>query len=112
MASGDTGLLDEVVPYFHPEGDDGAEKASLRDHAERAISVMNRRVIPGTSLAAYGHGDWNDSMQPFDPAMRERLCSSWTVTLHYQTLTALSTALRRFGSVTGRAGSRPWQRRF
>jgi cellobiose phosphorylase len=29
--------------------------------------------------------------------MRERLCSSWTVTLHYQTLTTLSTALRRFG---------------
>jgi cellobiose phosphorylase len=97
IASGDTSLLDEVVPYFHQEGDDKAEKATVRHHAERAISLMNRRVIPGTSLAAYGHGDWNDSMQPFDPAMRERLCSAWTVTLHYQTLTALSTALRRFG---------------
>jgi 1,2-beta-oligoglucan phosphorylase len=97
LASGDTSLLDEVVPFFHPEGDDKAEKVSIRHHAERAISLMNRRVIPGTSLAAYGHGDWNDSMQPFDPAMRERLCSAWTVTLHYQTLTALSTALRRFG---------------
>ena len=96
-ASEDTSLLDEVVPFFHPEGDHKAEKASLRHHAERAISVMNSRVIPGTSLAAYGHGDWNDSMQPFEPAMRERLCSSWTVTLHYQTLTALSTALRRLG---------------
>jgi cellobiose phosphorylase len=97
MASGDTSLLDEVVPFFHPEGDDKAEKVSVRDHAERAISLMNRRVIPGTSLAAYGHGDWNDSMQPFDPTMRERLCSAWTVTLHYQTLATLSAALRRFG---------------
>jgi len=97
IASGDTSLLDEVVPYFHLEGDDKAEKATVRHHAERAVSLMNSRVIPGTSLAAYGHGDWNDSMQPFDPAMRERLCSAWTVTLHYQTLTALSTALRRFG---------------
>jgi cellobiose phosphorylase len=97
IASGDTGLLDEVVPFFHPEGDEKAEKATVRVHAERAISLMNRRVIPGTSLAAYGHGDWNDSMQPFDPAMREKLCSSWTVTLHYQTLTTLSGALRRFG---------------
>lgn len=97
IASGDTSLLDEGVPYFHPEGDDKAEKATVRHHAERAVSLMNSRVIPGTSLAAYGHGDWNDSMQPFDPAMRERLCSAWTVTLHYQTLTALSTALRRFG---------------
>jgi cellobiose phosphorylase len=96
-ASEDRGLLDEEVPFFHPEGDHIAEKASLRHHAERAISVMNARVIPGTALAAYGHGDWNDSMQPFDPTMRERLCSSWTVTLHYQTLTALSAALRRLG---------------
>jgi len=98
IASGDTSLLDEVVPFFHPEGDDKAEKVSIRLHAERAISLMNRRIIPGTSLAAYGHGDWNDSMQPFDPTMRERLCSAWTVTLHYQTLTTLSTALRRFGA--------------
>jgi cellobiose phosphorylase len=97
MASGDMSLLDEVVPFFHPEGDDKAESVSIRLHAERAISLMNRRVIPGTSLAAYGHGDWNDSMQPFDPAMRERLCSAWTVTLHYQTLTTLGTAFRRFG---------------
>jgi len=96
-ASGDTSLLDAKVPFFHPEGDAEAEKASVRQHAERAIFVMNSRVIPGTSLAAYGHGDWNDSMQPFDPTMRERLCSSWTVTLHYQTLTVLSAALRRFG---------------
>ncbi len=97
IASGDTSLLDEGVPFFHPEGDDKAEKASVRHHAERAISLMNGRVIPGTSLAAYGHGDWNDSMQPFDASMRDRLCSAWTVTLHYQTLTALSMALRRFG---------------
>jgi cellobiose phosphorylase len=97
IASGDTSLLDEVVPFFHPEGDDKAEKVPMRLHAERAISLMNRRVIPGTSLAAYGHGDWNDSMQPFDPAMRERLCSAWTVTLHYQTLMTLSAALRQFG---------------
>ncbi len=96
-ASEDRSLLDEVVPFFHPEGDHMAEKDSLWRHVERALSVMNGRLIPGTSLAAYGHGDWNDSMQPFDPTMRERLCSSWTVTLHYQTLTALATALRRLG---------------
>ena len=96
-ASEDRSLLDEKVPFFHPEGDHKAEKDSLWHHAERAISVMNGRVIPGTSLAAYGHGDWNDSMQPFDLTMRERLCSAWTVTLHYQTLTALCTALRRLG---------------
>ena len=67
IASEDGSLLDEIVPFFHPEGDDQAEKATLWQHVERALAVMNRRVIPGTRLAAYGHGDWNDSMQPADP---------------------------------------------
>jgi cellobiose phosphorylase len=97
IASEDGSLLDEVVPFFHPEGNHKAEEASVWGHVERALAVMSGRVIPGTRLAAYGHGDWNDSMQPFDPAMRERLCSAWTVTLHYQTLTAMAKALHRLG---------------
>jgi cellobiose phosphorylase len=97
LASEDASLLDEVVPFFHPEGHDHAEQTTLWGHVERALAVMAVRVIPGTHLAAYGHGDWNDSLQPADPAMRERLCSAWTVTLHYQTLTTLARALRRIG---------------
>jgi cellobiose phosphorylase len=97
LAAEDASLLDEVVPFFHPEGDAPAETATLWAHVERALAVMAARLIPGTHLAAYGHGDWNDSLQPADPAMRERLCSAWTVTLHYQTLTTLAKALRRVG---------------
>ncbi len=54
-------------------------------------------MIPGTNLAAYGHGDWNDSLQPVDPAMCERLCSAWTVMLHHHTLVCLAKALRQVG---------------
>src|SRR5262249_21122552 len=63
------------------------------------LSVMAARVIPGTHLAVYGHGDWNDSLQLVDPAMRERLCSAWTVTLYYQTFTILVRVMRRLGRV-------------
>jgi cellobiose phosphorylase len=97
LASEDASLLDEVVPFFHPEGYDHAEQMTLWAHVERALAVMAARMIPGTHLAAYGHGDWNDSLQPADPAMRERLCSAWTVTLHYQTLTTLARALHCVG---------------
>jgi cellobiose phosphorylase len=97
IASEDTSLLDEVVPFFHPQGDEQAKNATVWGHVKRALRVISRRVIPGTNLAAYGHGDWNDSLQPVDPAMCERLCSAWTVTLHYQTLTALADALSRIG---------------
>ncbi|MCC2658381.1 MAG: hypothetical protein K0Q76_3489 [Panacagrimonas sp.] len=88
IASGDTQVLDQAVPYF-----DG-RSATVWDHAQRALAVIAGRVIPGTTLAAYGHGDWNDSLQPADPALRERLCSAWTVTLHVQTLTTLARGLR------------------
>jgi len=93
-ASGDASVLDETVRYF-----DG-EAATVWEHVERALSLIEKRVIPGTSLAAYGHGDWNDSLQPADPAMREKMCSAWTVTLHHQALVSLASVLRPLGRET------------
>jgi 1,2-beta-oligoglucan phosphorylase len=97
LASGDVSLLDEVVPFFHPEGADRAEQAPIADHLGRALGLIQARLIPGTELAAYGNGDWNDALQPVDPAMRERLCSAWTVTLHFYTLANLSAAFNYLG---------------
>ena len=95
-ATGDATLLDEKLPYFEAN-ESAAEIASIRQHVERALDLIHRRVIEGTVLAAYGHGDWNDSLQPAKPDMRERLCSSWTVTLNYQTFAALAAAFRQIG---------------
>lgn len=97
LASGDGSFLEASVPFHHPSGPDQAEHASIATHIERAFSLMAERRIPNTRLAAYGHGDWNDSLQPVDPTMREQLCSTWTVTLHYQTLTTLAEAYHRLG---------------
>ena len=96
LASGDAGLLDAGVP-FHTAPDAQAAPHPLHEHIRRALAVIAARRIAGTHLAAYGHGDWNDSLQPADPAMRERLCSAWTVTLHHQTLTTLAEAFERLG---------------
>lgn len=103
-ASEDTSVLDEPVPFFHPEGDEKAERATLWHHVDRALAVMNSRVIAGTRLAAYGNGDWNDSLQPVQPAMREHLSSAWTVTLHHQTLLTLAATLSRLGLCDRAAG--------
>ena len=92
IASGDADLLSEQVPFF-----DAGDSGTVWEHVQRALAVVRERVIPGTSLAAYGHGDWNDSLQPADPVLRERLCSAWTVTLHVQTLTTLARGLRAAG---------------
>ncbi len=91
LATEDRALLDVVLP-FHDD-----DTASLWQHVERALAVIAARRIENTHLAAYGHGDWNDSLQPVDAASRERLCSAWTVTLHHQVLDTLARALRRIG---------------
>ena len=93
----DSSILDEISPYFHPDGDAQAESVSIRQHVECALKLIEARVIHGTVLAAYGHGDWNDSLQPAKPDMRERLCSAWTVTLNYQTFIALAAAFKSIG---------------
>ena len=98
-ASGDRSILDETLPFFHPDGDAAAEKTTILGHVDRALELIQNRVISGTVLAAYGHGDWNDSLQPAKPDMRERLCSSWTVTLNYQTFITLADAFKSAGLI-------------
>jgi 1,2-beta-oligoglucan phosphorylase len=93
LATGDTSLLDAEAP-FHCAPGRRIRSATVLQHVERALGVIARRRVAGTALAAYGHGDWNDSLQPVDPSMRERLCSTWTVILHHQTLTALARAMK------------------
>ncbi|WP_369973969.1 GH36-type glycosyl hydrolase domain-containing protein, partial [Pelomonas sp. KK5] len=95
LASGDAALLEETLP-FHDDA-----PAPLREHLRRALALIERRMIPGRGLVAYGHGDWNDALQPADPALRESLCSAWTVTLHAQTLATLAEAYEHLGLDAG-----------
>jgi cellobiose phosphorylase len=94
ITSGDAGILDEPVRFFDPKDASEGESATVWQHALRALKLIEKRVIPGTALAAYGHGDWNDALQPADPVLRDSMCSAWTVVLHFQTLTRLAAALR------------------
>lgn len=96
--TGDIGLLEERLPYFCAESEAAAETGAVSQHLERALALIEKRVIAGTRLATYGQGDWNDSLQPARSDMRERLCSSWTVTLNYQMLLTLCEAFRRLGN--------------
>jgi len=102
-AAEDASILDERFPFFDARGATCGEPAPLSEHVERALGVIAERVVAGTRLAAYGNGDWNDSLQPVDPAMKERLCSTWTVTLHYHTLRTLAAGLRSVGRGGGGA---------
>jgi cellobiose phosphorylase len=97
IASGDASILDERVRLFDRQGPAAGELLSVWQHVQRALGLIARRVVAGTALPAYGHGDWNDSLQPADPSLPSHMCSAWTVTLHVQTFTTLAQALRAIG---------------
>jgi cellobiose phosphorylase len=94
--TGDTSLLDELLPFV---GDDGpTEAASFAEHLQRAVLRITECTVPGSPLPAYGHGDWNDSLQPADPALAARLVSTWTAVLQTQALRTLAEGLRVVGA--------------
>ena len=97
-ATGDLAILDEQVAYTDDQTKAvTAGTETIFAHAERQIARIERDCIAGTALPVFGGGDWEDTLQPADPAMAQRLVSAWTVELAYQTLD-------RYRTVSDRAG--------
>ena len=96
-ATGDVGLLEEPVAWRRDDGSATAGGDPVRAHVAKLLATVRERFIPGTRLIRYGEGDWNDSLQPADPRMRDWMVSSWTVALLFQ-------QLNRYVAVLSRAG--------
>ncbi|MGA7383472.1 MAG: cellobiose phosphorylase [Methylocella sp.] len=95
-ATGDTGFLDENVAWRR---EDTLEKTTRKDtvaeHVKCLLAATRARFIPGTHLIRNGEGDWNDSLQPADPGLRDWMVSSWSVALLFQQLSRYAEVLRR-----------------
>ncbi len=94
--SNDTAILKEKIPYTSEKTKRMLkEKVSLLAHIQKEIAKIKANCVPGTALISYGHGDWEDTLQPADPEMRKKMISSWTVELTYQTLRRFSRICRK-----------------
>ena len=82
-ATGDFAFLDEPIALAARRRfrADRARTDPIAAHVDKLLATVRERFIPGTHLIRYGEGDWNDSLQPADPAMRDWMVSSWTVAL-------------------------------
>lgn len=101
-ATNDLAFLGEEIGYTDPEGfEPTGPHEALWAHCDRVLAQCQARFVTGTALVDYGDGDWDDTLQPADPAMRTRMVSAWTVALAYQTLRQFSKVCRR-----ARAGAR------
>jgi cellobiose phosphorylase len=83
-ATGDLAFLSQEVAWTADDFTKTARKDSIAVHVDKLLDVVRGQFIPGTHLIRYGLGDWNDSLQPADPEMRDWMVSSWTVALLYQ----------------------------
>jgi cellobiose phosphorylase len=96
-ATGDFGFLDEPVAWRRQDFAATERRDPVAAHVSKLLATVRERFIPGTHLIRYGEGDWNDSLQPADPGMRDWMVSSWTVALLFQ-------QLNRYAEVLARAG--------
>jgi cellobiose phosphorylase len=94
----DGSMLQAPVPYTDDETlQQTATSETVVQHADRVLEALGARFLPGVSLPRFGEGDWDDSLQPADPMLRDRMVSSWTTALLYQTLRRFGAALVRYG---------------
>jgi cellobiose phosphorylase len=95
-ASNDFSILDAQIPYTNI-GDKAFTRTqhTVLHHIEHQIEAFRKACFKGTSLLKFGHGDWEDTLQPTNPLWRDLLVSSWSVELLYQTLKRWATICTR-----------------
>ena len=101
-ATGDLAFLDEPIVWRRDDNfATTAHADTVAAHVAKLVATIRQSFIAGTHLVRYGNGDWNDSLQPVDPAKRDGMTSSWTVALLHQQLRRYADVLR----AAGRAGA-------
>ncbi len=104
-STNDFSILKEEVGYIDDTTCAPLEKKeTIAQHVAREIAAIKAGCVQGTSLYHYGHGDWEDTLQPADPEMREHMVSSWTVELAFQTLTRFEKVTRLNGDAKAADG--------
>ena len=103
-ATDDLAVLDAPIAWRGEDLAATARRDPVSVHVEKLLATVRERFIPGTCLIRYGEGDWNDSLQPADPRMRDWMVSSWTVALLFQQLNRYAAVLARAGRGTEAEG--------
>ncbi len=102
LAAGDPGILDGR-PCRSSATAASPSPGTVADHLARALDRIEAGTVRGTPLPAYGHGDWNDSLQPADPHLARHLVSVWTACCRPARCASLAAGLRAVGAEPGLA---------
>lgn len=86
LNTGDNSIFNEEVVYRSFPSCNITNKESILDHVRRAVRSIENRFIGNSYLISYAGGDWDDTLQPINNNFRDRLVSTWTMALSYETL--------------------------
>lgn len=93
--TGDLSLLSEQVPFVSRTTQRFTEDtASIYEHLQKELQYIKDHFLKGTHLSIYGNGDWDDTLQPANSNLKEKMTSSWTDALTYQALQKFAQAIR------------------
>jgi len=82
--TGDLSILEENVTYYSLENHQFGYEDTLYQHVKKQIQAILKHVIH--HLPIYGGGDWDDTLQPANNVLKEKMVSGWTAALMYQVL--------------------------
>lgn len=88
--TGDKTIFNEKVCYRSFPNCLITDEESIYEHIKRAIESIKGRFLNGTYLISYEGGDWDDTLQPVNNLLKERLVSTWTMALAYKGIKNLS----------------------
>lgn len=87
LVTGDYSILAVQLPFIEEKNDGRAKKMySVLEHVEKQLDYVCNHFIEGTFLSKYGDGDWDDTLQPANKNLREKMVSGWTTSLTYEVL--------------------------
>lgn len=93
-ATNDLSILDEKVPFMSIDTNTWvAHDSTIRQHVDKTLNAIQNSFVKGTSLPAYGGGDWDDTLQPANQKLTDHMVSGWTPVLLYEGLDVLSEVL-------------------
>jgi 1,2-beta-oligoglucan phosphorylase len=95
-ATNDFTILTEQIPFMSIEKNEFTEKYALMTHLNYQLNAIKNSFIPNTHLPRYGGGDWDDTLQPANHDLTNKMVSGWTVALLYEAIFELSVQLNDY----------------
>lgn len=89
-STGDLSILNERLSYMSIEKNAFVENESLLAHVKKQVHAIAASFIGDTYLPKYGGGDWDDTLQPANHDLTQKMVSGWTVALLYEAISVFS----------------------